>query len=322
MRASFTLSDDVLALLVKVERLLGRLEGLDVRRPQPQLRKRNRIRTVRGSAAIEGNTLSEAQVTAMLDGKRVIAPARELREVSNVNAAYDRVEGPAPFVATSKKSLLEAHRVLMSGLIPEAGRFRTSSVGVLRGNRVVHVAPPAHLVDTEIEALLRWLRRTTAPTLVAAAIAHYELLFIHPFSDGNGRLARLWHQVVHRPVSELLLSVPIESVIRERQAEYYRVLRTCDGVGDCSTFIRFSLEALAEALEAFVSEVRPALVRSEDRLDRAREHFGSSEFTRAQYLRLLPRLSTATASRDLASGVSKRLLRRVGEKALARYRFR
>jgi Fic family protein len=303
----------------RIERILGRLEGLRLERPQPLLRKRNRVRTVHATTAIEGNRLTHDEVIAVLDGRRVAARASDLTEVLNANAAYERLTS---FRATSATSLLRAHGVLMKGLVHDAGRFRAGSVGVLRGTRVLHLAPPAHLVDSHVRALLAWVRSTRAPLLVAGCALHYELLFIHPFSDGNGRLARLWQQVVHLGVSPVLAYVPVESVIRERQRTYYTVLRRCDSKGDCSEFILFCLNALGEALDHFARQARPEREDAAARLDSFLRARGPAPFTRAEYLAFHPRLSTASASRDLANGVSMRRLARQGTRATARYRLR
>ncbi len=318
MSPPFRLTPLVFSTISRIDQALGRLQGLSVDQPQPLLRKRNRVRSVQASAAIEGNALTVDQVTAVLDGRRVLAPAKDLREIVNVNAAYERLEKWAP---SSRKSLLAAHAVLMDELVPDAGRFRTSGVGVFRGERLAHLAPPAHLVSHQVDELLRWLRRAEVPPLIAGCVVHYELLFIHPFLDGNGRLARLWQQVVHREHSPLLQFVPVESVIRERQREYYRALRRSDGEGDSTPFLEFSLRAVADALIAFGTEVRPGRETAGVRLEKAKAHFKRRWFSRRDYLHLHVKLSTATASRDLAAGVASRALQPRGTGPVMEYRF-
>lgn len=314
----FALSSPLLASVARLERVLGRLEGLSVEKPQPMLRKRNRVRTVGATTAIEGNRLDEAQVTAVLDGKRVVGRAQDVQEIVNANEAYERL---AEWKPTSSRSLLVAHAVLMKGLLPGAGRFRTSGVGVFRGERLTHLAPPAHLVADQVKRLLRWAGSTDTPRVVTACVVHYELLFIHPFIDGNGRLARLWQQVVQREHAPVLEFVPVESVIRSRQPAYYAALRASDRGGACTPFLEFLLEALAEATQEFADAVRPERETQETRLARARLHFAARWFSRADYLALHPRLSTATASRDLAAGVAAGALRPRGHQRLTEYRF-
>jgi Fic family protein len=318
MPPPFHLTRAVFDALSRIDHVLGQLEGLSVARPQPHLRKRNRVRTVHASAGIEGNPLSERQVTALLEGRRVVGAEKDVREILNANEAYERLSRWRP---ARGADLLRAHATLMKGLLPGAGRFRTSGVGVFRGEKLAHLAPPAHLVSTQVSELLDWVDQAEVPPLVVGCVVHYELLFIHPFLDGNGRLARLWQQVIHRRHSELLQFVPVESIIRSRQAQYYAALRSSDQVGDCTRFVEFSLRALADALDEFRSEVRPAKETTPERLDRARAAFARRWFTRADYLALHARLSTATASRDLASGVASGELQRRGDRRLAEYRF-
>jgi len=318
MPPPFQLTPAVLAALSRIDHGLGRLEGLSVAQPQPLLRKRNQVRSVQASAAIEGNSLSVDQVTAVLEGKRVLGRQRDVREILNVNEAYERLPDWRP---SSRKSLLEAHRLLMDGLLPDAGRFRTSGVGVFRGKALAHLAPPAHLVSHHVEELFRWLRRARAPLLVAGCVVHYELLFIHPFLDGNGRIARLWQQVVHHGYSPLLRFVPVESIVRDRQRQYYDALRRSDRAGDCTRFLEFALTALADAVAEFGREVRPPAEPPEARLNRAQVHFERRWFSRGDYLKLHLKLSTASASRDLAAGVARGLLDTRGEKRFTEYRF-
>lgn len=309
----------MLARVAAIERLLGRAEGLTAPVAQPLLRKRNRVRTIRGSVGIEGNTLGEDQVTALLDGKRVIGSAREIREVENANRAHDL----APrWRSGSERHFRAAHAVMMKGLTVPAGRYRTSEVGIVHGARVAHVAPPARRVPALMRELFGWLRTTETPALVRSCVAHYEILFIHPFTDGNGRMARLWQHVTLLESSSIFRIVPVESVIRERQRAYYDVLARCDRRGSSTEFVELVLTALHDALAETLAELRPARVTGASRLTAAREHFGARWFRRAEYLGLHRAISTATASRDLREGVASRALERRGDRRLAEYRFR
>lgn len=314
----FHFTPKVLSSLSRIDHSLGRLEGLSVQQPQPLLRKRNRVRSVQASTAIEGNPLSVDQVTAVLEGKRVVGREKDVREILNVNDVYQRLDR---WKASQRKSLLEAHARLMRGLVPDAGRFRTSGVGVFRGDTLTHLAPPAHLVSHHVDELFRWLRREKHSPLIAGCVVHYELLFIHPFLDGNGRIARLWQQVVHREHSALLQFVPVESLIRDRQRQYYAALRRADREGHSTAFIEFNLQALADALVEFSLDVRPARETSDSRLAKARVHFKRRWFSRRDYRSLHVKLSTATASRDLAAGVAAHQFSLKGAGPLTEYRF-
>jgi Fic family protein len=288
-------------------------------RPEPRLRRENRVRTIQGSLAIEGNTLSTAQITAILDGKRVVGPQRDIVEVRNAVAIYADAARLDP---ARPRDLLRAHRGMMRDLIPDAGRFRSSNLGVIHGSRVAHVAPPAARVPELVDRLLAFAGQARdVHGLVKSAVVHYELEFIHPFSDGNGRMGRLWQHVLLLKVHPLFEFVPVESVVRARQEAYYATLQACDRAGTSTAFVEFSLHAILEALE----DVSRALVvparTSRDRLVHARGHFGIREFARTEYRALQKTISTATASRDLREGVADGTLRRRGDKATARYRF-
>lgn len=241
----FTITPAILSSVAEIAAALGRLDAVGGGGATPRLRRQSRIRTIHASLAIENNTLTLEQVTAVVAGKRVLGPPREIQEARNAFAAYQAM---ATWNPSSAKDLLAAHRVMMHGLIPDAGRFRGRAVGVAQGARVVHVAPPATRVPGLVQDLLGWLKRTDTHPLVAGAVVHYELEFIHPFSDGNGRIGRLWQTLVLSRWNPLFAHLPVESAVRDRQADYYRVLARCDKAGNSTAFIEFSLATLLAAL--------------------------------------------------------------------------
>lgn len=316
----FTLTPKVVSLASQVTQLVGRFEGLQISAPQLKLRRLNRARTVQGSTAIEGNTLSLDMVTAVLDGKPVLAPRREVLEVQNALAAYEKAPSFRPWV---ERDLLGAHALLMRGLISDPGRYRTRDVGVFRGRKVAHVAPPHRLVPRLVADLLAWGRRDAdTPTVIKACIVHYELEFIHPFSDGNGRVGRLWQHVALLGFSRVFEFAPIESIVHARQAEYYRVLAESGRAGNCTPFVVFSLEAMGAALVELLENVRPEPQKVDDRLALARDTFKGRWFSRRDYLLLHRKLSTATASRDLKAGLEAGALRRRGDGRTTEYAFK
>jgi Fic family protein len=320
-RPPFSISSRAAGRLVKIERLLGTWSGaLGNPAPPPQLRRTQRVRTVLDTVAIEGNRLSLEQATAVLQGKRVLGPAREILEIQNANRAYARV---ATWNPSRKADLLSAHRVLMHGLIGDAGRFRTKQVGVLQGQRVAHLAPPPHRVTDLMRSLLSFVRNEReAPAIVVAIVFHYELELIHPFSDGNGRIGRLWQHALLRRASPVFEYVPAESLIREQQRDYYAALASADRAGRCDPFLDFMLQILLRALERAGGQLRGHAETASERLDKARAMLGKRWFRRKEYLTVFPRLSTASASRDLVHGLSTKRLASRGEHALTRYRFR
>jgi len=218
------------------------------------IRVHNRIRTIHGSLAIEGNTLSEAQITAILEGKRVIAPPREVQEVKNALAAYDRFDTWNP---SSEKDLLEAHRILMSGLIDEAGLYRHGGAGVMAGQQVIHMAPPADRVPHLMADLFGWLVATDAHPLIASSVFHYEFEFIHPFADGNGRMGRLWQSLILARWNSLFADIPVESLIFEHQAEYYQAIQESTQKTDSAPFISFMLRMILDTVTSSTPEVAP-----------------------------------------------------------------
>jgi Fic family protein len=316
--ARFRLSPRVLTLLLGLERAVGRLEGMELPSPSPYLRKRNRIRTVQGSVAIEGNAFTLDQVTDILEGRRVAGPAREIREVQNALSAYERARGLSPW---SVQTVRRLHLLLMRGLVADAGKWRRGNVGIFRGQKLRHLPPPASRVPGLMTALVRALQKdVSTPVLVRACLAHYELQFIHPFSDGNGRVGRLWQHVILLRASPVFELVPAESLVRERQTQYCRSLARADASGDATPFVEFILDCLLDALEDLASEFRGVRARPEDRLERAGAEL-PGWFTRKDYLELFKELSTATASRDLHRGVEEGRLVRRGTLALTEYRF-
>lgn len=315
----FSMTPAIHKSIADISRLVGRLEGLSGETPTPLLRKRNRIRTVHASVGIEGNTLTLDQVTAVLDGRRVLGTAQEIREVSNAITAYTSLGSMVPYQVSS---LLQAHAMLMDNLVDAPGKFRTTEVGIFAGTKRRHVAPPASRVRGLVTDLFTFLRKDSAThPWVKAAVAHYELEFIHPFTDGNGRIGRLWHHFILVCDAAVFEYVPFESAIQRHQNSYYATLAECDRAGDATAFVAFSMNVLTEALVEYLKDFRPSFTTASDRLTAARQHFTSAWFTRKDYLALRKEVSSATASRDLAEGVADGQLQRSGDRSTTRYRF-
>jgi Fic family protein len=250
----YSITPEILNRVAAISEAVGRLTVLTEQIEALRLRRINRIRTIRGSLAIEGNTLSEAQITAILDGKRVIAPPREVQEVKNALAAYERFD---TWRADAEKDLLEAHRVLMSGLIDEVGIYRQGGVGVMGGQQVIHMAPPASRVPQLMGDLFGWLAGTDAHPLIASSVFHYEFEFIHPFADGNGRVGRLWQSLILARWNPLFADIPVESLIFEHQAEYYQFLQESTGQTDSAPFIAFMLRMIMDTVTTSAPQVAP-----------------------------------------------------------------
>lgn len=239
------MTDKIMNLVADVSEQIGRIKVLSHGNLNPHLRKENRIRTIHSSLAIEHNSLSFEQVTAVVNGKHILGNPNEIREVKN---AYDTYEMMLVLNPYSVKDLLKAHKMMMKDLIPENGKFRSGGVGVFDGDVVVHMAPPASLVPGEIQDLFAWYKKSEIHPLIRSSIFHYEFEFIHPFADGNGRMGRMWHSLLLGRWNEIFYWLPVEELIRSRQQEYYNALNKSDRESDSSTFVEFMLEILLDTL--------------------------------------------------------------------------
>jgi Fic family protein len=239
-------------LIERIGESLGRISQTEQLPSVPKLRRKSRIRSVHASLNIEGNTLNLEQVTAVLDGKRVLGTQKEIQEVRNALQVYEKLELWNP---ASDKDLCHAHKILMHGLVDEPGKFRSGSVGIQRGDDVVHVAPPADRVPHLVQDILDWVKKTDVHPLISSAVFHYEFEFVHPFTDGNGRLGRLWQTLILSRWKPVFLLIPIESVIRDRQANYYTALRKADESGKATEFVEFILAAILDACNELTGEV-------------------------------------------------------------------
>ena len=241
----YSITPEIVSRVERVGEAIGRAE---VSREAQELRLRriNRIRTIRGSLAIEGNTLGEEQISAVLDGKPVIAPPREIREARNAFKAYDRYPEWNP---ASEADLLGAHEILMAGLLDAPGRYRRGPVVVAGPGEVHHVGPPADRVPHLMSDLLAWVGGTREHPLIASSVFHYEFEFIHPFADGNGRMGRLWQTLILTRWKPLFADVPVESLIHASQREYYDAIRDSSARGESTSFIVYMLGAILGALQ-------------------------------------------------------------------------
>ena len=246
----FTVSAQAVSLVARISALLERYTITQEAADSLKLRRANKIKTIQSTLAIEGNTLSLKQVTDIIDGKRVVAPLREIQEVKNAIAAYDLFSELDPF---SVSDLLKAHNVMMTALIEEPGKFRKGGVGVSDGKQVVHIAPPADLVPGLIKDLFHWLKSAPDHLLIKSCVFHYEFEFIHPFADGNGRLGRLWQSLILTQLNAVFQNLPVETMVHNNQPEYYRAINASSAKNDCGIFIDFMLNEILNALKQHIS---------------------------------------------------------------------
>jgi len=243
----FSITPAVVSLVARISEAVGRLSALTAEAKALRLRHSNRIRTIQGSLAIEGNTLSQEQIAAILEGRRVIAPPREIQEVRNAIQAYDRFANWQPW---READLISGHAILMHGLLDAPGKYRSGGVGIMAGKEVIHLAPPADRVRSLMRDLLRWLKTNHDHPLIAGSVFHCEFEFIHPFADGNGRLGRLWQTLILSRWNPLCADIPVESLVLQHQQDYYAALNTSSQRGDSAPFIEFMLTMIEEAVSA------------------------------------------------------------------------
>ena len=255
----YTITPAILDLSIRIGEAIGRAEAGAVGE-NLRLRRINRIRTIQGSLAIEGNTLTEDEITTILEGRPVIAPPREIQEVRNAFGAYDASPRWNP---ASEADLLRAHEMLMVGLLDAPGRYRRVGVAVGGGGEVHHIGPPADRVPHLMANLLSWLGGTTEHPLIASAVFHYEFEFIHPFEDGNGRMGRLWQTLILTRWNPLFAWIPVESLIHARRSEYYEAIRESSAKGESTRFITYILEAIHEAISTpqVAPQITPQVTR-------------------------------------------------------------
>lgn len=242
----FTMNEEITNLIVEIGEYVGTITTYDAMRPNPILRRENRIKTIHSSLAIEQNTLTLEQVTSVINGKRILGPPQDIREVKNAYEAYERVSVLDPY---SLKNLLLAHKIMMEGLVKEAGSFRSGNVGVYAGTELIHAGIPAKYVPNLMNQLFTWLKQSKYHPLVKSCVFHYEFEFIHPFADGNGRTGRLWQSLILQKWKEVFAWIPVETLVYENQEEYYKVLQHSDKVGDSTEFVEFMLGMIRNALK-------------------------------------------------------------------------
>jgi len=242
----FSITSEMLDLVVEITEHLTKLSPLNNLLKLPQLRRINRLKTIHSSCAIEGNTLTLDQVSAVIEGKTVIAPKNEILEVKNAFEAYKLLEKINPY---DMKDMLKIHSIMMDGLMDDSGKFRTKNVGVFDGDKPIHVAPPPANVHSLVEMLFQWLKTDKINELIKASIFHYEFEVIHPFNDGNGRLGRFMQTALLAKWKPIFTYIPVESIIKDKQQEYYTAFRQCSADnGSSNHFVTFMLKVILDAV--------------------------------------------------------------------------
>lgn len=243
----FTITDEILQLVSEISEHIGALNVmLGERKPSPMLRKENQIKTIHSSLAIEHNSLSLQQVTDVIDGKHVLGAPNEIQEVKNALQAYQLMQQLDAF---EEADLLRAHGLMMADLVDGAGKYRQAGVGVFDNNKCIHVAPPAERVPHLMGDLFEWLKQTKAHPLISSCVFHYEFEFIHPFMDGNGRMGRYWQTLLLSQWKGIFAWIPVETMVKKYQEQYYKAIAQSDARGDSTVFITFMLRCILETIK-------------------------------------------------------------------------
>ena len=307
----------IINLSTEIGRLLGIVDATYLRKPITKLRKANRIKSIQSSLWIEGNSLSEIQVSDIIDNKRVLGSAKDILEVKNAIDVYDKL---ANFKFNSIASFQKAHRLLMKGLVTDPGNFRTKGVGVFKGEQIAHLAPPAWNVKFLMQDLFEYLKKSQDNLIIKSCVFHYEMEFIHPFMDGNGRMGRLWQTVILMKQNPVFEYLPIEHEIKLQQQEYYQALSLSDKAGICTVFVEFMLEKIRDSLQLLINGQRKSLTQ-EDRIQYFIESNKGIDFARKDYLAVFKDISIATATRDMKRGIELKLWSKVGDNRTTIYRI-
>ena len=299
----FEITNTILDKIAEIAELVGHVNASLVLSANPTLRRTNRIRTIYSSLAIEQNTLSLDQVTAVLQGKRVIAPPKDIAEVKNAYEIYEMMESLDPY---SVDDLLTAHGIMTRGLVEESGCFRSRPVGVVdkQGN-ILHFGTLPDYVPGLVTELLDWVRDSDFHMLIKSCVFHYELELIHPFADGNGRIGRLWHTLLLTQWKPIFAWLPVESIIHDRQDEYYQAINRSNNEAESTAFIEFMLSAIKEALIEAVQTGDLEKMSAEEQRRYQIECFlkKNGKITNADVREMLG-VSAATANRILAKMTS------------------
>ena len=308
MKPPYEITPKILKLITSISEKIGEVNANYLTKQSPQLRKQNRIKTIHSSLKIEGNTLTEEQITALIENKRVIGPEKDVLEVLNAIKVYEKLDS---YNFSSDKSFLKAHLELMNGLIESAGKYRTQGVGIVKGTIVEHIAPPFENVPYLMKDLFKYLKDSNELTLIKSCVFHYEMEFIHPFLDGNGRMGRLLQTLILMSEYAVFEFLPFEALISQTQNDYYKSLALSDKSGKSTIFIEYMLEIIEKSLKNLLN-YNNRVLKDTDRL----EYFlnlGIKEFNRKDYMNVFKDLSSATASRDLKKGMEMNMFESIGK---------
>ncbi len=315
MKPPYEITSEILKLIASISEKIGEINAKYLIKTNPTLRKQNQIKTIHSSLSIEGNTLTEEQITAILENKKVIGPKKDILEVMNALEVYKNINKLRP---EKEKDFLKAHQLLLQKLIQAPGKYRKQGVGIVKGSKVEHIAPPFENVPYLMKDLFEYLKNKSELTLIKSCVFHYEMEFIHPFLDGNGRMGRLWQTLILMQDYPLFEFLPFETLISKNQNEYYKALSISDKEGKSTKFIEYMLKIIDRSLSELLENTGKKL-NEEDRIQLFLEN-NENEFSRKEYMIYFKDISSATASRDLKNAVEKGIIIKNGDKKTTTYR--
>ncbi|MGO1585403.1 Fic family protein [Mesonia sp.] len=316
MNPPYEITPEILKLITSISEKIGEINATYLNKPSPQLRKQNRIKTIHSSLKIEGNSLTEEQITALLEKKRVIGPKKDVLEVLNAIEIYENLSLYNP---NNEKSFLKAHKNLMKSLIKDAGKYRKQGVGIVKGSKIEHLAPSFENLAFLMKDLFQYLKNSEEIELIKSCVFHYEIEFIHPFLDGNGRMGRLWQTLILMEKYPIFEFLPFETMISNDQEKYYKALAQSDKSGKSTKFIEYMLNVIDASINKLL-DFNNRTLNEKDRL----EYFISlnkNEFSRKDYMDIFKDISSSTASRDLKRGLELNLFEKIGEKNKTKYKI-
>lgn len=315
MKPPYDITTEILKLISSISEKIGEVNAKYLIKTNPTLRKQNQIKTIHSSLSIEGNALTEEQITAILENKRVVGPEKDILEVLNALEVYKNINQLKP---ENEKDFLKAHKLLLKKLINEPGKYRKQGVGIVKGSKVEHIAPPFENVPYLMEDLFEYLKDKSELTLIKSCVFHYEMEFIHPFLDGNGRMGRLWQTLILMQDYPIFEFLPFETLISKNQDEYYKALSISDKEGKSTKFIEYMLMIIDRSLSELLENSTKKL-SGEDRIQLFLEN-NENEFSRKDYMNYFKDISSATASRDLKNAVENGLISKIGDKKTTTYK--
>ena len=319
----FKITNEILNFIYEIGELVGKISAEKEFEKNLTLRRKNRIKTIYSSLAIEQNTLTLEQVTDVINGKRVLAPPKDIKEVQNAYEIYERLD---ELNENSVKDLLLAHKIMTSDLIKESGRFRSKNAGVYQGDKLIHMGTLPEYIPELINNLFLWLKNSKEHPLIKAAVFHYEFEFIHPFQDGNGRIGRLWHSLILSKWKKIFAWLPVESLVQKYQKEYYIAINNSNRNGESTEFILFMLRIINETLielietEKMTDKLTGKMTdKNEERTKLVIKYLNQNNSINNKDAKNLLDISEATARRFLNKLVKENILEAVGEYKARKY---